>query len=169
MYSIMLQHSSNLINSLRKKVEADEVIEVKEWVISFSELRLGQEFFFSIKFSVLSSLLLAEYLVLTVWMLWPALPSVWTLILSTIPQILLWQTSRKWSSLTSWTPCLCLWVCHTLCSKTGWTSSPLEPWINHIFLNSYSFQSCFHSCGQLLRGWMCHFSRVTCWNSSTAF
>uniref|UniRef100_A0A3Q4BDG2 Cytochrome P450 3A n=1 Tax=Mola mola TaxID=94237 RepID=A0A3Q4BDG2_MOLML len=30
MYSIMLQHSSNLINSLRKKVEADEVIEVKE-------------------------------------------------------------------------------------------------------------------------------------------
>lgn len=30
MYSIMLQHSSNLIKSLHKKVEADEVIEVKE-------------------------------------------------------------------------------------------------------------------------------------------
>ena len=30
MYSIMLQHSSNLIKSLQKKVEADEVIEVKE-------------------------------------------------------------------------------------------------------------------------------------------
>lgn len=30
MYPIMLQHSSNLIKSLQKKVEADEVIEVKE-------------------------------------------------------------------------------------------------------------------------------------------
>ncbi|XP_028264691.1 cytochrome P450 3A40-like [Parambassis ranga] len=30
MYGIMLKHSSNLINCLRKKVEADEVIEVKE-------------------------------------------------------------------------------------------------------------------------------------------
>ncbi|KAK2851489.1 hypothetical protein Q5P01_007765 [Channa striata] len=30
MYTIMLQHSSNLIKSLQKKVEADEVIEVKE-------------------------------------------------------------------------------------------------------------------------------------------
>ncbi|XP_074500310.1 cytochrome P450 3A27-like isoform X2 [Sebastes fasciatus] len=30
MYTIMLQHSSNLIKSLHKKVEADEVIEVKE-------------------------------------------------------------------------------------------------------------------------------------------
>ncbi|XP_067448497.1 cytochrome P450 3A40-like [Thunnus thynnus] len=30
MYSIMLQHSNNLIKSLQKKVEADEVIEVKE-------------------------------------------------------------------------------------------------------------------------------------------
>lgn len=34
MYKIMLQHSSNLINSLQKKVDADEVIEVKEWVAS---------------------------------------------------------------------------------------------------------------------------------------
>lgn len=30
MYKIMLQHSGNLINSLQKKVDADEVIEVKE-------------------------------------------------------------------------------------------------------------------------------------------
>uniref|UniRef100_A0A8C2XFS3 Cytochrome P450 3A n=1 Tax=Cyclopterus lumpus TaxID=8103 RepID=A0A8C2XFS3_CYCLU len=32
MYSIMLRHSSNLIKSLHKKVEEDEVIDVKEWV-----------------------------------------------------------------------------------------------------------------------------------------
>ncbi len=33
MYTIMLQHSSNLIKSLHKKAEADEVVEVKEWAV----------------------------------------------------------------------------------------------------------------------------------------
>ena len=33
MYTIMFKHSSNLIESLHKKVGADEVIEVKEWVM----------------------------------------------------------------------------------------------------------------------------------------
>lgn len=58
----------------------------------------------------------AGYLDLTVWMLWPALPSVWTLTPSAILLILLLQTLRKWSSLTFWIPCLFCRVCYTLCS-----------------------------------------------------
>lgn len=118
MYTIMTQHSSNLISCLRKKVEADEVIEVKEWVMSL--------FFGGNKHKLLLLLIIinkqgtwmncflafccffAEYSDLTAWMLWPARPSVWTLIPSTTLLILSLQTLRKWSSLTSWIPCLCL-------------------------------------------------------------
>lgn len=144
MYTIMLHHSSNLVNCLRKKVEADEVVEVKECVMflylhwyqynfvlvtdfcflcqlignHLDCLKFLFPFYFSricwLEWHVFSSF--SGYLDLTVWMLWPALPSVWTLTPSTILLILLLQTLRKWSSLTFWIPCLLFWVCYTLCS-----------------------------------------------------
>lgn len=58
--------------------------------------------------------LFAVYLDLTAWILWPALLSVWTLIPSTIPLILLLQTLRDWSSSTSWIHWWLLSVCQTL-------------------------------------------------------
>lgn len=132
MYTIMQQHSSNLIQSLHKKVKADEVIEVKEWVM-FHEiwtqifLLSSSGYWFDWLFLLLIPesanwnnmffcLFFAEYLDPTVWMLWPALPSVWTLIPSIGPLILLSQTLRKWSSSTFWTRCLWSLVCQTLCS-----------------------------------------------------